>query len=178
MQMGIGKVGKPGVIFKKKHRWTLELLTPQGPVPPSYVKVASRPSLEIDETEINFLNAVTWMPGKGKWQPINITYLDVVDKEMMNLYSWISSIYDFQDDVNLKQTENWAATCILNLYDGCGKSIERWILTSCFPTSVNFGELDYESSEVATIDMTLRFSGVKIKDMCNDTEPKPQCDGC
>ncbi len=177
--MGIGRLGAPNIIIKRKFRWTLDIETPVGLIPRHYVKVAARPQLEIDETEINFLNGTTWIPGKGKWQPINVTYIDVVDRDMASLYNWIASIYDYTDPVGLKNTEKagWNATAILTMYDGCGSPLETWSLGSCWPQSINFGDVDYASSEESTIELTLRYSEVKYLATCAP-QPIPQCKGC
>lgn len=128
--MGIGKLGDPNIIFKRTFRWTLEISTPCGNVPSHFVKMASRPSLAIDEVELNFLNAVSWIPGKAKWQPITVTYLDVASSDMSGLYSWINTVYQFTDPVALKMSEKagWAGTALLTMLDGCGTPIEYWLL--------------------------------------------------
>ena len=180
MQMGIGRLGAPNLILKRKFRFTLAISTPCGNVPEHYVKVAARPQLEIDETELNFLNAVTWVPGKGRWQPLSVTYHDVPDAEMVGLYSWITTVYNFQNPVELKQSEKagWAGTAFLNMYDGCGVPMEGWILGSVWPQSVNFGDLDYADSEAATIELTLRYSEVEYASNCRMGQPAPCCEGC
>jgi hypothetical protein len=53
---------------------------------------------------------------------------------------------------------DYSATCQLDMFDGCGKSMETWTLSRTWPQAVNFGELDYSSSsEEQTIELTLRF---------------------
>lgn len=179
MPMGIGQLGAPNIIIKRKFRWTLEISTPCGQIPKHYVKVAARPSLDVEETELNFLNATTWIPGKGKWQPITVTYIDVATQDMTGLYSWIATVYDFTDPVNLKQSEKagWNGTALLTMYDGCGTSLETWLLQSVWPQSINFGELDYANSEEATIELTLRYSDVRYNSTCGGN-PTPCCRGC
>ena len=178
-QMGIGNVGLPGVIFKRKFRWTLEISTPCGFIPKHYVKVAGRPKLEIDDTEINFLNAVTWIPGKARWQPLSVTYRDVAANDFGALYSWIGTVYDFNDPANLRQSEKagWNGIARLDLYDGCGKNLETWFMASCWPQSIDFGELDYESSDEVTIDLTLRYSEIQYINRCGPSV-NPCCIGC
>lgn len=180
MQMGIGRLGAPNLILKRKFRFTLEIYTPCGNIPQHYVKLAARPQLEIDETELNFLNAVTWVPGKGRWQPLSVTYLDVPDAEMAGLYSWIATVYDFTNPITLTQSEkvSWAGTALLTMYDGCGNPLEYWLLGSVWPQSINFGDLDYGDSEVATIDLTLRFSEVTYASNCGFRDVAACCSGC
>lgn len=182
MAMGIGRLGAPNIIIKRKFRWTLQLQTPLGPVPASYVKVAARPQLDIDETEINFLNATTWIPGKGKWQPLSVTYIDVAAQDVGALYSWIASVYNFNTQnplIDLPQTEKvgWNASALLQVYDGCGKPLEAWLLGSVWPQSVNFGDLDYSDSAELTIDVTLRYSEVNYINYCG-AQAQGVCIGC
>jgi hypothetical protein len=178
--MGIGFLGSPNVIIKRKFRWTLSISTPCGNIPASYCKIAGRPNLEIEETELNFLNAVTWIPGKAKWQPITVTYIDVASRDMQGLYNWMASVYGFQWPVDLPQSEKagWNGTALLTMYDGCGQEVESWVLGSVFPTSINFGDLAYDTSDVATIELTLRYSEVRFNGGCGLTPPINCCSGC
>lgn len=180
MQMGIGRLGAPNLILKRKFRFTLEISTPCGYIPRHYVKVAARPQLEIDETELNFLNAVTWVPGKGRWQPLSVSYLDVPDTEMVGLYRWIATVYDFTNPVTLTQSEklSWAGVALLTMFDGCGNPLEYWLLNSVWPQSINFGSLDYADSEVATIELTLKYSEVAYASTCGFGDIAACCSGC
>lgn len=179
MTMGIGRLGAPNIIIKRKFRWTLEISTPCGFIPRHFVKLAARPHLEIDEHEISFLNATTWIPGKGKWQPITVTYIDVADAEMAGLYNWIATVHDFTDPINLRNSEKagWNGSALLTMYDGCGSPLEYWLLNSCWPQSANFGDLAYDDSSEATIELTLRFSEVTYQGVCGPN-PSPCCRGC
>ena len=178
--MGIGRIGQPSVIIKRKFRWTLAINTPCGNIPAYPCKSAARPNLEIEETEINFLNATTWVPGKAKWQPITVTYLDIASSDMQGLYNWIATVYNFQNPTVLSMSEkaSWNGTAILTMYDGCGTSLETWTLGSVWPQSINFGELAYETNEFCTIDLTLRYSDVTYQGNCGVTTPQACCSGC
>lgn len=182
--MGIGKVGRSDMTFKRKFRFTFQIQgfcnNEQNVVPESFVTVASRPNLSIEETEINHLNAKTWIPGKASWDTITVTYNDVAHDEMRTLWNWLATVYDFTDPVMLRQAEkrDWDATGILNMYDGCGTLIEGWEMQHMWPTTINFGELDYSSSDIATIELTLRFSDVKYRSYCPDFIPAGCCSPC
>jgi hypothetical protein len=184
MQMGIGNVGSPGVIMKRKFRWTMNVQWANGTIDWWYVKVAARPKLAVESTEIPFLNATTWLPGKAKWEPIQVTYRDVAGAgagDMTSLYNWILSIYNFNDKVNLPQNEKkgWNGQVFLTLYDGCGMPLEQWTLDSCYPEMIDFGGLDYGSNDEVTIDLTLRYSEVEYKGLANcNAKPSNDCQGC
>lgn len=182
--MGIGVIGQPDMVFKRKFRWTFELFgfcdNQKNVIPEHFVKVASRPKIQVDETEINHLNAITWIPGKAKWQTIEVTYYDVAHEEMASLWNWLATVYDFTDPVNLRQGErrDWNAVGVLTMYDGCGVMLEGWQLERVFPTDIDFGDVDYSQSEICEIKLTLRYSDVKYKSYCPNFQPTPCCSGC
>lgn len=169
--MGMGQLGFNNLIFKRKFRWTFALQNICGgqKVPPYFVKLAARPHLVIEEVEINYLNAKKWIPGKGSWETITVTYFDVATNLNGPLFSWLASVYNFTDSVNLQMgsaVSDYSATAIINLFDGCGQTLETWTLGDCWPTDINFGELDYASSEECDIELTMRYSQVSYTPVC------------
>jgi hypothetical protein len=182
--MGMGVIGNPDMVFKRKFRWTFEILgfcnNIQNIIPEHFIKSASRPNLSLEELEINHLNAKTWIPGKASWETITVTYIDVAHAEMETLWNWLATIYDFTDPVQLSMgtKRDWDATGILNMYDGCGVLLETWQLQHMFPTAINFGEVDYSSSEECTIELTLRYSDLKYQSFCPAFTPTSCCTGC
>jgi hypothetical protein len=183
ISMGIGRLGGDNVIHKRKFRWTFFVERETDSVPASFVKVAARPQIEIEETEVNYLNAKTYIPGKGTWQSVQITYYDVSVQNGLgneNLFGWLASVYDFTDNVGLKQSSVrrcYGGEGILTMYDGCGNPLEEWRMKDCWPQAINFGELDYSQSEECTIEVTLRYSNVKYKNLCGNSFT-PRCCGC
>jgi len=187
--MGIGALGFNNTIFKRKFRYTFTITGICGNqgafVPKSYVKTAARPNLAIEETEINFLNAKMFIPGKATWETITVTYIDAVNPSNIGsfkpLWDWMASLYDFTDPINLKMgsmRRDYSATGILDMYDGCGTLIETWQLNNMWPTAIDFGELDYSSSEECTIALTLRYSDVKYTPVCPVFPIQPCCSPC
>ena len=185
IQMNLGDIGGPNIIHKRKFRWTFEVQRETGKgVPYAFVKMAARPNISIEETEINFLNGKTYIPGKGTWETITITYYDVAGSDNIPLWSWLADVYNFLPDGGgaLPLTQNSKRSCytgtgICNMYDGCGNGLEEWKLNDCWPQAVNFGELDYGSSEEATIEVTVRYANVAYKNLCG-TDPSTNCCGC
>jgi hypothetical protein len=181
--MGIGQLGFKNLVFKRKFRFTLELQDICGSqtVPKHYVKVASRPSLSVEETELNHLNAKTWIPGKASWESMTVTYIDVAAQEQLALFNWLASVYNFTDPINLEMGSNrndYSCTAILKLWDGCGNIMETWEMKDVWPTAINFGDLDYAASDECTIELTLRYSDVKYTNQCPGWQIAPCCTGC
>jgi hypothetical protein len=182
--MGMGVIGRPDVTIKRKFRWTFEIQgfcgNASNRIGESFVKVAGRPKLEIDETEFNHLNGRMYRPGKGTWQPVTVTYIDAAHDELRPLYSWLATVYNFTDPVGLSNGEarDWGATGVLTMYDGCGQMLEQWQMENVWPQNVDFGDVDYSVSDEATIELTLRYQDVRYRSFCPDYIPVACCTPC
>jgi len=190
--MGLGLLGNDNIVFKRKYRWTMEFFCPCDSVIGSHlVKVSSRPNISIEETEINFLHGKMWIPGKATWETISVTFYDIAvgegDAGSNGIYTWLATVYNFTDNVGLHQSsrkgdetngsQGYAGKVKLTMFDGCGEGLEEWTLGHCWPQAINFGELDYSSSEEATIEVTLRYATAEYKAICGMMKP-PCCAGC
>jgi hypothetical protein len=175
-KMGIGPLGFNNTIFKRKFRFTFEITNICGrnvSVPTSFVKLAARPSLVIEDTEFNFLHAKTWVPGRATWEAISVTYIDAINPQKPNffkpLFDWLASLYAFHRPAELymgSTRENYSAVGILKMLDGNGTILETWTLNDMWPTAINFGSLDYSSNEETTIELNLRYSDVVYTPNC------------
>jgi hypothetical protein len=191
INMGIGPLGGSDIVHKRKFRWTFEVYQVNANggkgslyVPQHFVKVASRPNISIEETEINFLHGKSYLPGKGTWETITVTYYDVSrangGQANEGLWNWLASVYDYTNPATLYHSstrEGYGGVGDLTMYDGCGAALETWTLGDLWPQAVNFGELDYSSSEECTIEVTLRYGNVGYSNFCGN-DPVPQCTGC
>lgn len=182
--MGLGLVGQPDINFKREFRFTFEIRgfcgNQNSVIPEHFVKELERPHLKVDEVEINHLHARTWIPGKASWETMTVTYMDVAHPTSIALWTWMSTIYSLGDPVNLTMgnKSDWDATGIIYMWDGCGQLQETWFLQHMWPTDINFGKLDYASGEIATIDLTLRYSDVAYKSYCPEFVPVGCCTPC
>lgn len=176
MNMGLGALENGDIIFKRKFRWTFEVdyccNSSKAFVPASFVKMGNRPQIDFEEIEINYLNGKMFLPGKGTWQPLSITYYDVsggTGDATTALLSWIASVYDFTNPECLKMgssSNSYEGVATIKLYDGCGNILESWVLDGCWPQSINWGDLDMSSSDECTIELTLRYRSVNYKSFC------------
>ena len=188
-QMGLGQLANHDLVFKRKYRWTFSLkpYCQDTFIPEAFVKVANRPSLTIEETEINYLHGKMWIPGKGTWEQLTVTYYDIGNTQgIANLYGWLAGIYDFLNPQTLQQSSRkgdakntgYAGTGTLKLFDGCGTTMEQWTLGGVWPTSITFGDLDYSSSDEVTVELTLRFHEAKYESFCGSQVTACPCIGC
>jgi hypothetical protein len=197
--MGIGFLGNPGTVFKRKFRWTFELQgTVAGNIPPMFVKKSKRPKVGTDDKKIDFLNGTTWIPSKYTPEELSVTYYDVgysasaggvnadgnqVVRGVAALYSYIATLYDIQDPKRMNQSSAPAGYCakygILNMLDGCGSVIETFTYNQPWPKSIDFGDLDYGSSDECNIELTMRYQSFKYTAGVCAVQPKNvKCVGC
>ncbi|MCI0560364.1 MAG: hypothetical protein MN733_17910, partial [Nitrososphaera sp.] len=111
--MGMGPLGDPNIEPKRRFRFLFEVSFCNGTktVPPYFVKMAARPDLSIEETELNFLNSKTWITGKPSWEQISVTYMDISTGDNFQLWSWIGTVYNFFNSSTNAGSANTTAPC-------------------------------------------------------------------
>jgi len=184
--MGIGLVGAANITYNRKFRFLFGITYCNGDkkVSPAFVKLAALPSITVEDTELNFLNSKTWIPGKAAWETITVTYLDVsgdpTPQTNGSLYSWLATVYDFTSPCNHMATkgQDWAGEASVVRLDGCGNVLDQWIMKNAFPTSIKFSELDYSSSDVCEVELTLRYSDVTYIPICPPAVEPCECTPC
>jgi hypothetical protein len=97
------------------------------------------------------------LKGKGEWQDITITLYDpIVPSGAQAVMEWIrlghESITgrDGYADFYKKDVDFY-------LLGPVGDKIEQWKLKGAFISQANFGDLSFDSNEVATIELTLSY---------------------
>jgi hypothetical protein len=184
--MGIGLLGAANTLLKRKFRFLFGITfctsttQTQQQVGASFVKTASRPDITIEDTELNFLNEVSWIPGKAKWETITVTYYDAAGAANVGLFSWLASVYNFTNGCAFMSTkpQDYSGIASLVMLDGCGVPLEQWVLNNVWPTSIKFGEVDYSSSDIAEVELTLRYSQVQYQSFCGGVITPCACTSC
>lgn len=157
---GDGALNDPKVCFKRKNRWIfkIENVSAEGsPCLPPFK--GSRPGLTFKEMDAQHLNETIYFPSKPDWKPINLSLYDI-KKKSNPVMNWIKKSYEVTSTASIWKPSSSGfkiGTCFLELYDGCGETIEKWVLENVWPNSIEFGDLDMSSSDVVTIDLTLRY---------------------
>lgn len=159
--LGIGQLGS-NVIINRKFRHTFEVMSGNEDILPAcYVKMNSRPAMTQEVTEINYLSETTWIPGRLSREKIVFTYWDVSNDNKV-LYEGLARIYKLSEDGVVAQ-RLLPLTGEIRTYDGCGTLIESWELKDVIIESINFGELDFSSSECTTIELTVSYGEVTYR---------------
>jgi len=141
---------------KKQNRFILRFPSPLG-IQEWFVKSTSRPKISQEETEIQFLNTSTWVICRFTWDTIDVNFRDPIGPSAAQaLMEWVRL---HSESVTGRQgyAAGYKKDIELELLDPTGVVIEKWILQGTMLTNVDFGSLDYSSSDIAEITGTLRF---------------------
>lgn len=190
--MAMGNLAADTTIFKRKFRWGMEIIpncSGISKIDEYFVKIAARPNISFEETEINMKNGKMFIPGKATWETITVTLYDIVGQQVQmgikGIYQWINAVYQFNQVNGLQYSlcmgnalKDYSATINLTLYSGCGDPLEKWKLTDAWPQAVNFGELDYSSSEEVTVELTIRYANVSYDPVCYTLDLPTCCTPC
>ena len=166
---------------KRAFRWKVTLLngTQPGTDVAFLAKKVTKPQFTIEEAEHKFLNKSYYFPGHVKWDPVTVTLVDSQDGLLMGKivgainagnYSTIAdgAIPEAADNlpINTMQTiskgrlsgatGNTGQVSIQQL-DVDGAVIEEWTLYNTWIKSVKPSELSYDTEDLSTYDIELRF---------------------
>jgi hypothetical protein len=155
---------KNEVCYGRKFRWLLKIddvsATGINSLPP---EKSARPNLSFKEMEAQHLTETVYYPSKPDWKPINLVLYDL-KKNKNPVMEWIKKIYDPNGDGtwNPSGDNDFKKKATLEMYNGCGDTIEKWVYENAWPQAVEFGDLDMGSEEVVKIDITLRYDRAYI----------------
>lgn len=158
---------KGGICFKRKFRWLLRVpeVSADGirSLPP---QKSARPSISFKEIEVQHLNETIYYPGRPEWKPITLVLYDLKFSENP-VFTWLKKVYDpCEGRWQSVLADQFKKKIQLELYDGCGNTIEKWIYENAWPNAIEWGELDMGNNEYTTMDLTLRYDRAFIEDQC------------
>jgi hypothetical protein len=163
-----GGTGDAGTA-KRKFRWLFDIenITLGNDTALPCIK-AARPKLTFKEMQAEHLNETISYPSKPEWQPIQLSLYDRCINVQNPIFTWLKKQYNPvpTDDDELPGCSDWfpcidplsfKVCCTLKLLDGCGNKLEEWTLEHCYPQNIDWGDLDMSSSEIVTVDFSLRY---------------------
>jgi len=129
----------------------------------------TRPSMSMEPVEIPIYNSTIYYAGKPKWET---TTVNVRDDSLGNVAKLvgeqIQKQFDFLQQASAVSGIDYKFITRCEITDGGNGTavpeiLETWELYGCFLSQVNYGELNYSSSDPATIQMTIRFDNAVQK---------------
>jgi hypothetical protein len=123
----------------------------------------SRPQVQFDEITVPVYNSTLYLAGKHKWQTLSVNIRDdasgsvskAVGQQLQKQLDFVEQAsaatgqdYKFQTNIQILDGGNGTAAPIV---------LETWELYGCYVGTANYNTLNYGTSEVVTIALTLRY---------------------
>lgn len=163
--------------LKRKNRWLLKIDGVSADntegisvLPPLK---SARPTIKFKESLVKHLIEDVYYPAKPDWEPIKLTLYDLKTEEHP-VFEWLKIFYDPQQGelyepnrslgVAVLTRNKFITNARLEMYDGCGNVIERWVYEDVWPQIIDFQDLDMANTEFITCELTLRYARAYIDD--------------
>jgi len=123
-----------------------------------------KPKMNHEEVVIDSYNSKAWVAGKHTWESTSLVLRDDITNAVSRLVG-----HQQQKQLNhFEQTSpaagvNYKFTMFIETMDG-GNSVvqEQWVLEGCWIQAVDYDQLDYTSSEVQMITLTIKFDNATL----------------
>jgi hypothetical protein len=124
---------------------------------------AGRPNPTFDEVTIDVYNSRIKLAGKPSWANIDVVIRDDASGAVAKLVGeQLQKQFDFMEQSSASSGIDYKFITRLEMLDGGNgahepRVLESWELYGCYLNSVNYGDVDYASSDPVTITLTLAF---------------------
>ena len=144
---------------KRKFRWVFAI---EG-IDAFLLKSAARPTFNIGEQELQFMNSKRYVAGKLTFDTLSVTIYDpIAPSGAQQVMEWVRTHAEsvsgragyadfYQRDIQLK------------LLDPIGTVVEFWDIKGAFLTSIDFGGLDYGTDDATEISLSMRYDNCVLQ---------------
>lgn len=150
-----------------------------------YATKASKPQLEVSETEHKYLNHNFYFPGRTTWSPVSITLVDPATPDAISsLHQMLveagyvvptnpTILQSISKDRAVAQagspnTPGIGGDIEILQLDADGNTdeanvLEKWTLRNAWVKKIAPSELSYDSEELSTIEVEIRYDWAELK---------------
>jgi hypothetical protein len=134
-----------------------------------WAKTVTTPAFDVSEVEHNHLDNKYYFPGRVSWNEVSLTLVDPISVDAVQLTNKlvIDSGYvvpsrppaNALDKDNLSKAKSTAAVgdVVISILNAEGNTYRKWTLNNPFIKSAKYGDLDYSSDDLRTVEMTFRY---------------------
>lgn len=129
----------------------------------------SRPAVDFDDITLDVYNSKVRLAGRHTWQDITVNIRDDAAGNVSRLVGeQLQRQFDFFEQASASSGIDYKFTTKYEVLDGGNGSneptvLETWEIYGCFIQNVNYNQLAYNTSDPASITMTLRFDNALQK---------------
>ena len=149
-----------------KHKWAVTFQNMAGDEEPLRLNAisADRPKLTFEEVILDRYNSKAYIAGKHIFEPVNITFEDDLNggvtaaiQEQLELQQNIIGLNSSPRLPSAQSGQQYKFAVKMDLLDGNQAVVETWILEGAFIQNVDWGDVDYTTSETVKATVTFRF---------------------
>ena len=123
----------------------------------------TRPSVSFEEIVLDIYNSKIKLAGKHSWEDLTCNLRDDAGGQVSRLVGeQLQKQLDFMEQASAASGIDYKFTTRFEVLDGGNGAfepvaLETWEIYGCYLKSVNYNDMNYGSSEAATIAMTVAF---------------------
>lgn len=123
----------------------------------------TRPSVSFEEIVLDIYNSKVKLAGKHSWEDLTCNLRDDAGGQVSRLVGeQLQKQLDFMEQASAASGIDYKFTTRFEVLDGGNGAfepvaLETWEIYGCYLKSVNYNDMNYGSSEAATIAMTVAF---------------------
>lgn len=123
----------------------------------------TRPNLTFEQITVDAYNSRAYLAGKHTWEPITINIRDDSSNNVQKAVgSQIQKQFDFFNQSSNSLGADYKFTTNIEILDGGNASdtarvLERFEILGCYIESANYNALNYATSDVVSVSLTIRY---------------------
>lgn len=123
----------------------------------------SRPQVQFDEITLQVYNSRIYLPGKHTWQPLTVNIRDDASGQIARATGQqLQKQMDFVEQASARSGQDYKFQTNIEVLDGgngalAPQVLETWELYGCYLSAANYNNLNYATSEAATVQLSLRY---------------------
>jgi len=163
MVNGQGRGPRATAEVRRTHRWIFQTLGKDLEKNVRLVlKSASRPSISFEEPSMHHIQEQVYFAGKHTFEPLDLSWYDVEQDPDVSkaMFEWLEKCLTLTggNAMNIEPPDRYkAGESKLQMIDGKGSATETWAIYNGWPQSINWGALDYTSSDLQLIEVKYRY---------------------
>ena len=154
---------------KRSFRWVVRINN----IATYLAKSVSKPGFSVSEISHRFINHTFWYPGRVEWNQISVVLVDPVSPDAASTVMSIieasgytpphTGYEDYWPTMSKERATTYLNSVRIEQIDHDGNNIESWTLHKPWIKDVKFGDLSYDSDDIMTISLTLRYDWAYLK---------------
>ena len=123
----------------------------------------TRPSVAFDQMTVDIYNSRVYLAGKHTWEPITLNLREDVSKNVQKMVGeQLQKQFDFFEQSSAASGADYKFVTRIEILDGgnganAATVLETFELYGCYLESTNYNTLNYATSEVVTVALTIRY---------------------